>query len=80
VAEEIKRKLCDDCGREVLWDGGLVNDNFMHLCRPHDRMVYEGMKARNLHCRHDGCTCAYGHQRGICRKCGHYTHQEALNA
>ena len=71
---------CFICERYVYRDKMLLNDNFLHLCDPYQRRIYEGMKAQGRHCRADGCTCAYAHSLGWCNKCGHVTQKVMLNA
>lgn len=69
---------CEICGQYIYRDGSLQNDNFLHLCNQYDRNVYEWMRSRSEHCRRDGCSCAYSHIKGLCRKCGHFTAQVML--
>jgi hypothetical protein len=53
------------------------NDNYLEMETEYGRNVYESMRARNEHCRVEGCYCGYGHF-GWCRKCGHYTEKVML--
>ncbi len=77
---------CPNCLRRMYGDGSLLNDNFFHLCRESDRVMFQAMTKSGEACkrldRHGKpCRCAYTHRDGTpCMKCGHYVQMEALNA